>query len=136
VRPRLCSQYRGPVTAVIPSTVRPELNPDEQADEAANHGLLPTEVAAVVSRIRGPQSHRRRAGNWLTSEEAVRLLWHPDRSTLAGKQDYTILALALTAGLRRGELVSLIVDDVQATGRLLVLLDIAGKQNRVRTVAG
>ncbi len=104
------------------------------ADEAANHGLLPPEVAAAVSRIRGPQTRGRRAGNWLTSEEAVQLLQLPDRSTLTGKRDYSILALALTTGLRRSEIVSLTVDHVRQRDGRWVLLDIVGKQNRIRTV--
>ncbi len=106
------------------------------ADGAASHGLLPPEVAAAVSRVHGPQSHGRRPGNWLTSEEAARLLRLPDRSTLAGKRDYTILAVALNTGLRRGEIVSLTVDHVRQRDGRWVLLDIVGKQNRVRTVPG
>ena len=55
------------------------------AAEAADNGLLAPEVAAAVSRVRGAKRHGVRAGNWLTLDQAERLLELPDPETSQGK---------------------------------------------------
>jgi len=54
------------------------------ASEAADNGCLAPALAAGIARIRGAKRQGVRAGNWLTAEEATRLLNAPDRSTLIG----------------------------------------------------
>ena len=74
-------------------------------------------------------------GNWLTREQAKELLAVPDRSTLKGKRDYTILALLVGCALRRRELASLTVEDIQMRENRWVIVDLSGKGGRIRTVA-
>jgi Phage integrase, N-terminal SAM-like domain len=57
------------------------------AVEAADNGLLPPEVASAVARVKGAKCHGVRAGNWLTLEQAERLLEAPGRATNKGKRD-------------------------------------------------
>ncbi len=59
----------------------------------------------------------------------------PDRSTLRGKRDYAILALLVGCALRRRELASLTVEDIQMRENRWVIVDLRGKGGRVRTVA-
>lgn len=53
-------------------------------------------------------------------------------STLKGKRDPTILALLISCGLRRAELVSLDVDRIQQREGRRVIPDLVGKGNRLR----
>jgi integrase len=78
---------------------------------------------------------RRRLGNWLTREQAKELLAVPDRSTLKGKRDYVIIALLVGCALRRRELASLKIEDIQLREGRWVIIDLLGKGGRIRTVA-
>jgi integrase len=73
-------------------------------------------------------------GNWLTREQASRLLALPDPATLKGKRDRPMLALLLGCGLRRDELVRLTFEDIQQRESRWVILDILGKGRRRRTI--
>ena len=77
------------------------------AVEAADNGLLAPELAAGIAKVPGARAEGPRAGNWLTREQASRLLSRPDPSTNKGKRDRAILGLLLGCGLRREELVRL-----------------------------
>jgi hypothetical protein len=69
------------------------------AYEAADAGLLSSELAAGIRRVKGVKKLGVRLGNWLSSEEA-RCLWQaPDPTTLKGKRDCAILAVLLGCGL-------------------------------------
>ena len=59
----------------------------------------------------------------------------PDRSTVKGTRDYAILALLVGCALRRRELASLTVEDIQMRENRWVIADLRGKGGRVRTVA-
>lgn len=104
------------------------------ATEAADNRLLDPELAAGIGRVRGVPRLGTRAGNWLTPEETTALLNAPDRTTLLGLRDRAILALLVGCGLRRAELVSLDVDQIQLRDSRWVLPDLAGKGNRLRTI--
>lgn len=104
------------------------------ATEAGDNGLLAPELASGIARLRGVKRQGVRAGNWLTPEEATAILNAPDRSTLIGCRDRAILALLTGCGLRRAELVSLDVEDIQLRDSRWVIPDLAGKGNRLRTV--
>ena len=83
------------------------------ATEAADNGLLAPELAAGIAKVPGARSEGPRAGNWLTRDQASRLLALPDPETLKGKRDRAILGLLLACGLRRDELVRLAVEEIQ-----------------------
>ena len=104
------------------------------AAEAADNGLLAPEVASAVSRVRGAKRHGVRVGNWLTLDQAERLLELPGSKTKKGKRDRALLALLVGCGLRRQELAGLRIEDLQQRDGRWCILDLAGKANRVRTV--
>ena len=64
-----------------------------------------------------------RIGNWLTAEQARKLLAASQGESLRNKRDYAALALLLGCGLRRAELVALpsgIFSSAKTTGSLLI----------------
>jgi integrase/recombinase XerD len=104
------------------------------AAEAADNGLLAPELAAGIAKVPGARSEGPRAGNWLTREQAIRLLALPDPGTLKGKRDRGILGLLLGCGLRRDELVRLTIEEIQQREGRWVIVDILGKGRRRRTI--
>jgi site-specific recombinase XerC len=57
------------------------------AVEAADNGLLAPELAAGISRVKGAKSKGVRVGNWLSVQQAQKLLNAPDVSTMKGLRD-------------------------------------------------
>ncbi|MGH9622715.1 MAG: tyrosine-type recombinase/integrase [Bryobacteraceae bacterium] len=104
------------------------------AAEAADNGFLPPETAAAIARVKGAKRHGVRAGNWLTLDQAERLLELPARKTLKGKRDRALLALLVGCGVRREELAALPIETIQQRDGRWCLVDLAGKGNRIRTV--
>jgi len=104
------------------------------AAEAADAGWLAPDIAAAITRVRGARRHGRRAGNWLTLEQAERLLNLPHHRTKRGKRDRALLALLVGCGLRRQELAGLQIDDIHQRDGRWCIVDLAGKGNRIRTV--
>jgi site-specific recombinase XerD len=82
------------------------------AYEAADSGLLSSDLAAGIRRVKGLKKNGVRMGNWLTSEQASELWQCPDTERLKGKRDRALLALLLACGLRRHEAVNLRVEDL------------------------
>ncbi len=80
---------------------------------AAVAGYLDRDRAADAAGVVNTRALGVRAGNWLTAEQAKKLLLAPDENTLKGKRDRAILAVLIGCGLRREELVLLNVEDVQ-----------------------
>jgi site-specific recombinase XerD len=74
------------------------------AEEAAAQELLPEAKVSEIRSVKGAKVLGTRAGNWLTRTQAEKLLTLPDIETLKGKRDRALLALFVSAGLRRGEL--------------------------------
>src|SRR5436190_1667830 len=70
------------------------------ATEAADNGLLATDVAAAIGRVKGAKSQGIRVGNWLTLREAQLLLNAPDCGATRGVRDRAILAVLLGCRLR------------------------------------
>ena len=103
--------------------------------EAKRNGLLSSEEASNLTDVPNVRQRGTRLGNWLTKEQARELLQVPDRSTLKGKRDYAILALLVGCALRRRELASLTVEEIQQRENRWVIADLRGKGGRVRTVA-
>src|SRR3984893_18832559 len=103
--------------------------------EAQRNGILGAEEAANLAGVPNLPQKGTRLGNWLTRKQAKELLTVPDRSKIKGERDYAILALLLGCALRRQELASLDIGDIQLREGRWVVADLRGKGGRVRTVA-
>jgi integrase len=103
--------------------------------EAQKNGILDAEQAAKMTDVPNLRQQGTGLGNWLTRDQAKELLAVPDRSTIKGKRDYCILALLVGCALRRKELSTLTLDDIQLREGRWVIVDLVGKGGRVRTVA-
>jgi site-specific recombinase XerD len=104
------------------------------AVEAADNGLMPPEIAAGITRIKGVASKGVRLGNWLSVKQAQSLLNAPDATTEKGLRDRAILAVLLGCGLRRSEVAALKMGHVQQRDGRWCVVDLVGKHGRVRTV--
>jgi len=102
--------------------------------EAADCGLLSSDLAAGIRRVKGVKKLGVRLGNWLTAEQAHSLWQAPDNQGLKGKRDRALLALLLACGLRRHEAVGLRIDDLQQREEHWAIVDLVGKAGHVRTV--
>jgi len=80
------------------------------AYEAADCGLLSADSGGRNSPREGLGVP---VGNWLSAEQGKRLLRTVDVGSLRGKRDYATLAILLGCGLRRAELTTLKVEDIQ-----------------------
>jgi len=103
--------------------------------ETQRNGIIDAEEAANLAGVPNLSQKGTRLGNWLTRDQAKELLTVPDRSKIKGERDYAILALLLGCALRRQELASLDVEDIQLREGRWVVADLRGKGGRVRTVA-
>lgn len=119
-----------------PSTINVKLSAIRKlVDEAKRAGFIDAEEASQMSDVPNIAQRGTRLGNWLTKEQARGLLAVPDRSTTKGKRDYAILALLVGCALRRRELASLTIEDIQMRENRWVIADLRGKGGRIRTVA-
>ena len=120
---------------LAPSSINVRLSAIRRlAAEAADNGLLAQETAAAIARVKGAKRKGVRAGNWLTLDQAERLLRLPDAGTNKGRRDSAILALLLGCGLRREELARLRIEDLHQREGRWCIVDLVGKGNRLRTV--
>jgi site-specific recombinase XerD len=104
------------------------------AREAADNGALPAELAKSVESVRGVKQAGKRLGNWLSAEQASRLIQAPDVTTLRGLRDRAILAVLLGCGLRRQEAAGLCIEHLQVREGRWVIVDLVGKGNKARSV--
>jgi integrase len=104
------------------------------AVEAADNGVLAPELAAGITRIKGVRMKGVRIGNWLSIQQAQALLNAPDITTTKGLRDRAILAVLLGCGLRRSEVAALTFGHIQQRDGRWCIVDLVGKQGRVRTV--
>src|ERR1700689_3346314 len=100
------------------------------AVEAADNGLLAPELASGIARIKGVRSHGVRVGNWLSLQQAQRLLNTPDVRTKKGLRDRAMFATLLGCGLRRSELANLTMKHVQQRDNRWCIVDLVGKHGR------
>jgi integrase len=132
----LLMEYRTTMDHLSPSTINVRLSAIRKlVGEAKGNGMISLEEATNLSDIPNVRQKGTRLGNWLTREQAKELLAVPDRSTLKGKRDYVIIALLVGCALRRRELASLRIDDIQLREGRWVIIDLLGKGGRIRTVA-
>jgi integrase len=132
----LLMEYRTTMDHLSPSTINVRLSAIRKlVGEAKGNGMISLEEATNLSDIPNVRQKGTRLGNWLTREQAKELLAVPDRSTLKGKRDYAIIALLVGCALRRRELASLRIDDIQLREGRWVIIDLLGKGGRIRTVA-
>jgi integrase/recombinase XerD len=104
------------------------------ASEAVDNGLIDTGLAAGIARVKDIHSRGVRSGNWLTKNEAEKLLRSPDISTIDGLRDRAMLAVMIGSGLRRAEIANLRVDHIQQRDGRWCFVDLIGKGNKIRTV--
>jgi integrase len=132
----LLMEYRTTMDYLSPSTINVRLSAVRKlVGEARRNGMIGLEEAANLTDIPNVRQKGTRLGNWLTREQAKELLAVPDRSTLKGKRDYVIIALLVGCALRRRELASLKIEDIQLREGRWVIIDLCGKGGRIRTVA-
>src|ERR1700729_4472260 len=104
------------------------------AVEAADNGLLAPELAAGIARVKGAKSKGVRVGNWLSVQQAQKLLNTPNITTKKGLRDRAMLAILLGCGLRRSEVAALTMRHIQQRDGRWCIVDLVGKHGRVRTV--
>jgi site-specific recombinase XerD len=130
-------KYRGELESkgLAPSSINVRLSAIRRlALEAADNGAMAPELAAGIARAKGAKRSGVRLGHWLTAEQAEQFLALPDLTTLKGVRDAAVLATLLGAGLRRSELASLVFERIQQRDGRWVIVDLAGKQGRIRSV--
>jgi integrase len=132
----LLMEFRTTIDHLSPSTINVRLSAIRKlVGEAQRNGMIGLEEAANLSDVPNVRQKGTRLGNWLTREQARELLGVPDRSTLKGKRDYVIIALLVGCALRRRELATLDIEDIQLRERRWVIIDLSGKGGRIRMVA-
>jgi len=104
------------------------------AYEAADCGLLSSDLAAGIRRVKGLKKNGVRMGNWLTAEQASTLWQSPETAGIKGKRDRALLALLLACGLRRHEAVNLRIEHLQQREEHWVIVDLVGKAGHIRSV--
>jgi site-specific recombinase XerD len=104
------------------------------AYEAADCGLLSTDLASGIRRVKGVKKLGVPLGNWLTADQGHALWQAPDSQRMKGKRDRALLAVLLACGLRRHEAVSLRMDHLQQREDHWAIVDLRGKGGHVRTV--
>jgi integrase/recombinase XerD len=106
------------------------------ASEASYKTIDPvaTQRMLGVRDVKGIKTQGVRTGNWLTTEQAQRMLNAPKVDTLKGRRDQAILALLFGCGLRRDEAARLSLDQIQQRDGRWCIPDLIGKHGRMRTV--
>jgi site-specific recombinase XerD len=111
------------------------------AAEAADNDLIPPTLAYGIERVKGVRQTGVRAGNWLTVEQAQRLVntpvtrWQKEEIPLLKTlRDQAVLAVMVGAGLRRAEVAALTWEQVQQRDGRWAIIDLVGKRGRVRSV--
>src|SRR3954447_24636107 len=99
------------------------------AAEAADNGLLAPALAASIGRVKGAKQQGTRTGNWLTVDQAERLINAPNGATLIGQRDRALLATLIGCGLRRSETSAMTFEHIQQRDGRWAIVDLHGKGN-------
>ncbi len=122
-------------TDYAPSTINLRLSAIRGlAREAADNDFIDDSIYNGIANIEGIEKSGVRTGNWLTLEQAQKLINTPDKTRVKGLRDRAILAVMIGGGLRRSEVANLTFDHVQQRESRWVIVDLIGKRRRVRTV--
>lgn len=95
--------------------------------------LISDHENAVIQAVKGSRGRRdnRGAGRALQDSETDKLLSGCDEATNAGRRDALIIALGVTAGLRRAEIAGILIDDIREADHKI---NIIGKGNKLRSI--
>ena len=104
------------------------------AREASELQIWPDTVTAAFASVKNIPQRGVRTGNWLSLKQAQELINAPDISTPIGLRNRAILATLLGCGLRRHELVKLLIAQLQLRDGRWVIVNLIGKRNKTRTV--
>jgi len=104
------------------------------AYEASDCGLLSSDLAAGIRRVKGVRRLGVRVGNWLTAEEDKKLLGTETAETLRSQRNRALLSLLVGCGLRRAEVTTLRFEDLQLREGHWVIADLRGKGGHIRTI--
>jgi site-specific recombinase XerD len=104
------------------------------AREMAKAGHITVEQSQSLQAIENVKIKGRKLGNWLSVEDATKILNQPDTSTPAGLRDRAILGLLLGAGLRRSEVVGLEMSHFEKRDGRWMLIGVKGKHGRTRNI--
>ncbi len=104
------------------------------AYEASDCGLLSPDLAAGIRRVKGAKRLGVRVGNWLSAEQGKTLISAPVGLELRNASNRAVLAMLIGYGLRRAEIVTVRIEDLQLREDHWVLADLVGKGGHVRTV--
>jgi site-specific recombinase XerD len=104
------------------------------AYEAAENGPLSLDLAAGIRRVKGVKSLGAHIGNWLSIEQARKLLATVNTENIKGKRDHALLALLLGCGFQRAELVLLELKNFELREDHWLVPDLVGKGGHIRTV--
>ena len=111
--------YRDELAATLkPATVQAYIFAVRRFFEwTESEGLYPN----VAGKLKGAKISREPKKDYLTSEQAKRVLNSIDRDTVQGLRDYAIIALMLTGGLRDIEVSRANIEDMRTVGNNTVL---------------
>lgn len=101
--------------------------------EAGDNQLIDEQRVNSIMRVKGIKKKGIRSGNWITPEEAEKLINAPDETTLRGKRDRAILAVFIYGWLRRSELAALTMEHIQQREGVWAIVDMVGKGDKPRT---
>src|SRR6202451_4025800 len=96
--------------------------------------LLSPDLAAGIRRVKGVRRLGVRVGNWLTAEEGKKLLGAETAYTLRSRRNRALLSLLIGCGLRRAEVTTLRLEDLQLREGHWVIADLRGKGGHIRTI--
>lgn len=106
------------------------------AYEAADCGLLSSDLAAGKRRVKGVKKLGVRIGNWLTSGQSQQLWRCASVDNLKGKRDRALLAMLLACGLRRHEAVDLELGHLEQREEHWAIVDLRGKAGHTPDSSG
>jgi integrase len=106
---------------------------DLEQSKAADCGLLSPDLAAGIRRVKGAKRLGVRVGNWLSADQGRLLLRVYSGTRLRTRRNQAILAVLVGCGLRRAEVVTLRVEDIQLREDHWAIADLVGKGGHMRT---
>ena len=104
------------------------------ASEGEDKDLMGPALSQGAGLLQGEEQSCVHNRNWLTLDQAERLISAPDQSKIRGRRDRAVLAVMVNCGLRRREVSELEIEEIQQCGEHWAIIDMKSKRKRVRTV--